>query len=182
MAVEMNQTAPTLRNAGINAATAALAGLVASLPMGLVMIGLNRYLPRQKGLITDRRTALPPKQITAKMARRAGAETIVPPGRTWGLTTWLAHMGYGAAAASLFPLLTRPLRLPAVMRGVLFGLAVWTGSYQGWLPAARVLPAATDLPGRRNAVMILSHIVWGTMIGLLVKKREADNMRQDFVI
>jgi uncharacterized membrane protein YagU involved in acid resistance len=162
--------------------TAALAGLVASLPMALVMIGLNRLLPRQKGINTDRHTALPPKQITAKMARRAGAEEIIAPGRIWGPATWLAHLGYGAAVASLFPLVTNKLPFSAVLRGIFFGLTVWTASYQGWLPAANILPPATELPRRRNVVMIISHVVWGSLIGFLVKKREDSQMREDFTI
>jgi putative membrane protein len=180
MAAELNRIEP-YRQGRASIFTAALAGLVASVPMALVMMGLNRYLPHQRGLFSGRPAALPPKQITRRVARKAGAEEIVRPGRAWGLTTWLAHLGYGAAAASLFPLATGRIPLPAMVRGMLYGMAIWTGSYQGWLPAARILPPASEQPGRRNVVMILSHIVWGSLIGLLVKPHER-GMQEDFTI
>jgi uncharacterized membrane protein YagU involved in acid resistance len=149
----------------------ALAGLLAAIPMGLVMIGLNRALPARKRHWYTRWTSLPPKQITNRLFRRAG----LPRGTTqatnrWDPVTWLAHMGYGAATASVYPLVTRTLPIPGVLRGMLFALGVWAASYMGWLPAAKILPPATQQPARRNTVMILSHLVWGLLIGLLANR------------
>jgi uncharacterized membrane protein YagU involved in acid resistance len=150
--------------------TGALAGLAASIPMALVMMGLNRYLPRGARSAAEPRRPLPPKLVTREMAERAGIEEVVEPGRRWEAATWLGHLGYGAATASVYPLVTRRLPLPEIARGMLFALGVWAGSYLGWLPALNVLPPATEQSPRRNAVMILSHLAWGSLLALLAKK------------
>jgi uncharacterized membrane protein YagU involved in acid resistance len=46
-----------------------------------------------------------------------------------------------------------------------FALLVWLVSYLGWIPAANILPPATDQPKRRNALMIAAHVVWGVSLG-----------------
>jgi hypothetical protein len=49
-------------------------------------------------------------------------------------------------------------------------VAVWAGSYLGWLPAAGILSPATEHPARRNALMIASHVVWGAAAGVIVER------------
>ena len=142
----------------------ALSGLIASVPMGLAMMGLNRLLP---GRNRPNEHALPPKQITRKAANQAGAEELMQPGSRWEPTTWLAHLGYGAATASLYPLVAQKLPLPAVVTGIFYALGVWAGSYLGWLPVTGILPPATEQSRRRNAVMVTSHVLWGALTGLL---------------
>lgn len=142
----------------------ALSGLIASVPMGLAMMGLNRVLPGRNRLNEQ---ALPPKQITGKVAEQAKADELMCPGPRWEPTTWLAHLGYGAATASLYPLVARKLPLPAVLTGIFYALGVWAGSYLGWLPVTGILPPATEQSRRRNAVMITSHMLWGALTGLL---------------
>jgi hypothetical protein len=56
-------------------------------------------------------------------------------------------------------------RYPAAA-GVSWGLAVWAGSYQGWLPAAKILRPATEQPARRTLLMIGAHVVWGMVLGI----------------
>lgn len=141
-------------------------GLAASVPMALVMLALLKLLPKNE------QYALPPEEITTKTAARAGADEAVRPKSTRRAATWLAHLGYGAATGSLYPLLTGWMRIPVVLRGILFGSLIWAGSYMGWLPAVNLLPPATDLPARRNLLMITSHWVWGALIGILVDQME----------
>ena len=38
---------------------------------------------------------------------------------------------------------------------------VWVLSYFGIMPGLRILRPAHDHPGRRNALMIAAHLVWG---------------------
>lgn len=150
----------------------ALAGMIAAVPMALVMAGLNKAIPAGKGPRSwlSKIAPLPPKQIKNRLAKRSGLFGLVRPQRKWGPTTWLAHLGYGAAAASLYPVVTRPLPVPDVLRGMLFALGVWGVSYLGWLPAVNILPPATQQPARRNVVLIASHLVWGSLIGLLANR------------
>lgn len=82
--------------------------------------------------------------------------------------TWLAHFGYGTAMGSLYGLIEPRLAGPPAVRGMTFGLGVWTGSYLGLLPALRLLRPATQHPPRRNALMIAAHLVWGLFLGLAV--------------
>lgn len=49
-------------------------------------------------------------------------------------------------------------------------MRVYTPSYMGWLPAFNILPPATEMPTRRSLVMIVSHLVWGGLIGGLVQE------------
>jgi hypothetical protein len=58
----------------------------------------------------------------------------------------------------------------AMLAGVGFGLAVWAGSYLGWLPAAGIISPATEHPARRNALMIAAHAVWGAGVGVAVER------------
>lgn len=154
------QPESTTRRVILNLLAGGLAGLAAAIPMGLLMMGLNRYLPGRD------RPALPPKQITARLARKVKAQKVVPPGQSWGLSTWLAHLGYGAATASAYEMLTRPIPLPNFLRGMLFAMGIWAGSYLGWIPAMSILPPATQQSKRRNLIMIASHLLWGSLIGL----------------
>jgi hypothetical protein len=55
-----------------------------------------------------------------------------------------------------------------VASGVMFGLAVWAGSYLGWLPATGIRHHAKEDPPARNALMIAAHVVYGGATGAIV--------------
>ena len=59
----------------------------------------------------------------------------------------------------------RPSPLPG---GITFGLGLWTTSYLGWLLALGILWPVTEHPPRRNALMLTAHVVWGSVLDLLV--------------
>jgi putative membrane protein len=117
---------------------------------------------------------LPPEQITTRAARVAGLEAH-PEAPGWEWKTFAGHFSYGTAVGALYGLI-RPRRGATVgatiANGCAYGLAVWTLSYLGWLPAARILPPATREPARRNAVMIVAHLIWGTTLALLAESEE----------
>jgi hypothetical protein len=66
-----------------------------------------------------------------------------------------------------------------VLAGAGFGVAVWAGSYLGWLPAAGILSPATEHPPRRNALMIASHVVWGATAGVVFDKLAGEDRRAE---
>lgn len=138
----------------------AVGGLVATAPMTAAMKRMHRRLPARE------RYPLPQRIIAMRLAKRAGVrEKLDEPERR--AVTLLAHYGYGTFAGSLFGLLAPRTRIGAVAGGVGYGLFVWAGSYLGLLPSLRILAPATQHPPRRNAMMIVSHVVWGATLGLL---------------
>ena len=142
----------------------AIAGFIATVPMSLVMLALQRMLPPQ------RQSPLPPSEITERAAKRADVETAAQD--PWhDLLTLISHFGFGATVGSLYGPLAQRAPFPKFASGFLFGLVVWFVSYQGWLPALRLLPPASKQPPKRNLIMIAAHLVWGASLGLLLQSR-----------
>jgi uncharacterized membrane protein YagU involved in acid resistance len=150
----------------------AAAGTAATVPMTAAMTLLQRELP------SARRQPLPPRQITVRVAREVGlAKYLGPAERT--AATAVAHFGYGAAAGALYGAIAPALPGPPLGKGIAFGLAVWAGSYLGWLPAAGILRPATHEPAGRNTMMIAAHVVWGAVLGLCIAEgRDRERRRQ----
>jgi hypothetical protein len=140
----------------------ALAGLAATGPMTLAMKLMHEQLPRGE------RYPLPPRQVTEGLAEKAGVNEHFDEEEREA-ATWVSHFAYGTACGALYGAVSggraggHPL-----LAGVGFGLAVWAGSYLGWLPAAGIISPATEHPPRRNALMIAAHVVWGAGLGAVV--------------
>jgi hypothetical protein len=141
----------------------ALAGLGAAIPMTLAMEVMHRSLPAHE------RYPLPPREITEELIAQAGLREQLGEAEYVELSL-LSHFSYAAAAGAIYAALARkytPSPLPA---GITFGLGLWAISYLGWLPAAGILRPATQHPPRRTALMVTAHVVWGSVLGLLVDR------------
>ena len=142
----------------------AAAGLAATAPMTVAMKLMHEALPREE------QYPLPPRQVTEGVAEKAGVNEHLGEDEREA-ATWASHFAYGAACGALYGALTgeradtRPL-----LAGVGFGVAVWAGSYLGWLPAAGIIRPATEHPPRRNALMIAAHVVWGATTGVALER------------
>lgn len=149
----------------------ALAGLAATAPMTLAMKLMHEQLPREE------QYPLPPRQVTEGMAEKAGVNEHLDEGERVA-ATWASHFAYGAACGALYGALTSGARADSrpLLAGAGFGVAVWAGSYLGWLPAAGILAPATRHPARRNALMIAAHVVWGATAALTLE--QVDGSRQ----
>lgn len=147
------------RHVAREACRGALAGCIATLPMSALMVAMHRQLPRRE------RYPLPPRLITERAGRPIGVQQLDRDERR-GLTV-LMHFAYGAAMGTAYALMRRsiPVARPDV-KGTLFGLAVWTGSYLGWLPVMGIHSATEETP-RRNGLMIAAHVVYGASLGVL---------------
>ena len=142
----------------------AAAGVIATVPMTLVMEELHRVLPREHG------GPLPPREVTEGLYEHFSDGDPVPEVSMERLT-FLLHYSFGGVAGALFPLVA-PRRVPAaVAAGVLYGLAVWTGSYLGLLPVIGVRHHAKDDPVGRTTMMVAAHVVWGATLGLILRGR-----------
>lgn len=79
----------------------------------------------------------------------------------------LAHLGYGGAAGVVHRAL---LRGPGPIPSVLYALALYAGSYEGWVPVLRALPPAHLDDRRRQASMIAAHVAYGFALGVLGRR------------
>ena len=148
--------------------TGLLAGSLATAPMSAVMVWMHRQLPRHE------QYALPPVQITAQVAEEAGVAEHLDSTRLRAATV-LAHFGFGAGAGAFYAPVRKYLPGPPAVQGMLFGLGVWTSFYLGLLPAAGILSPATEHPARRNALMIVAHLIWGAALGIATERIEGEN-------
>lgn len=142
----------------------AVSGFIATVPMSLAMLALQRTAPERE------RYRLPPEEITRRMAQRAGLADEVNEPEEVTAATMASHLGYGVASGSIYGLMPRLLPIPSIPRGILFGLSVWAVSYMGWLPAAGLFPHASRRSAGRNTVMIVAHIIWGATLASLMSK------------
>lgn len=149
----------------------ALAGLVATAPMTLAMKLMHEQLPAEE------KYPLPPRLITEELSEQTGVGRELDEEEMKGLTA-LSHFAYGATCGALYGPLSDKFPGGAVLGGVAFGVAVWSGSYLGWLPAAGILTPATEHHARRNALMIAAHVVWGAAAGLLIDRLTSDDGRE----
>jgi uncharacterized membrane protein YagU involved in acid resistance len=142
----------------------ALAGLAATAPMTLAMKLMHERLPREE------RYPLPPRQVTEGVAEKAGVVEHLDEDEREA-ATWVSHFAYGAASGALYGALSG-VRVDShpLLAGAGFGVAVWAGSYLGWLPAAGIIAPATEHPARRNALMIAAHVVWGATAGVTLAR------------
>lgn len=141
----------------------AWAGTAATLPMTVLMqIGWALLPP-------DERYPLPPREITETLALRAGAAPRLSEDQLTAATL-ASHFGFGAMAGAWYARLEHRFPLPALLKGMIAGLAVWTGSYMGWIPALGILKPATRHPMFRNALMIIVHLVWGGAMALIYRR------------
>ena len=139
----------------------ALAGLVATAPMTAVMRRLHRKLKKKQ------QYPLPPREIVGAVAPGADDASATD-------STLVAHFAYGALSGAA---LAAVIERPSVVRGMSGGVVVWLASYLGWIPAAGILKPATRHPARRNALMLVAHLVWGSAYAVaqreLIKSRTA---------
>jgi uncharacterized membrane protein YagU involved in acid resistance len=148
----------------------ALAGCIATAPMTAAMEGMYRLLPRQE------QYPLPPSEITAELTEQAGVRDDLNTDQHVGLTL-VNHFAYGTAAGALYAPLAKYLPIPPAVKGIAFGLLVWTVSYLGWLPAMGIMRPATEHPQGRNVLMILAHVVWGLVTGVLTSRLARERSR-----
>ena len=141
--------------------TGGVAGLLATVPMTLVMLAGKRLLPWRS------REALPPTQITHNALAAVQLHDDVSHDERLALTA-LNHFAYGAAVGSLYGRLFNPRGVGgAAASGVGYGLTVWAGSYLGLMPALRLYRPPGDEPAERHGLIIAAHVVWGGSLGLL---------------
>ncbi len=103
----------------------------------------------------------PPKQITKRAGKKVGVDLSKLPEPAFR-TLWLsAHLGYGTTCGVGYALVQRYLPGGTVIRGLIFGEALWAISYLGVMPGLGLYPSPEDDSSSRTAVMIAAHAVYG---------------------
>jgi uncharacterized membrane protein YagU involved in acid resistance len=148
----------------------AAAGCIATAPMSISMLLGWKLLPKHE------KYHLPPRLITQEILERVGIEGHLSEKGLVGLTI-LSHFGYGALSGAVYALFEHKLPVHSSLKGVLNGLALWVGSYLGWLPAMGILSPATQHPWRRNLLMIIAHVIWGVTLGEVTRKLTANEWK-----
>jgi uncharacterized membrane protein YagU involved in acid resistance len=126
------------------------------------MLATQRFLPKRQ------QYALPPEIITEELAHRMHVRWHMNKKQVEGATL-VSHFGFGAAMGALYGALGKKVPLPSPVKGVLFGLVVWTASYLGLLPLSGMSESGQREPGRRNLMMIAAHVVWGSTLGVVTE-------------
>jgi hypothetical protein len=145
----------------------ALAGLIATVPMTGVMMGMKRVF------LGHGSRAVPPVQITERVVRRSPLPNELV--ESYRAETSLgAHFGYGAALGGLYSIFEQSGR-HALAKGIGYGLVVWATNYAGFLPMLRLQPKPENQPKGRNVAMIAAHVVWGAVLGLTVRELQKDS-------
>jgi hypothetical protein len=148
----------------------ALAGAAATAVMSVIML---------LGQKTSRVGKLPPKKIVEAGLDASGVQR--PDEEVLNALTAVAHVGYGMAAGAVYSAsLGNASRLSPLVSGPLFALAVWAGSYEGWVPALGIMPRARRDRPARTTTMIVAHVVYGAILGLLGSGSTAGHPRAEF--
>ena len=139
----------------------AVGGLVATVAMTAVMAGAQRA-----GLLGK----MPPRKIVDSLVGRATGRKPRP--ATSKPLAALAHLGFGAAVGAGYGALARKRRplAGAAARGLGYATLVWLVSYGGWVPALRIMPPPTRDRPDRQATMVAAHLVYGAVLGALVRR------------
>jgi hypothetical protein len=142
----------------------AVAGVVATVPQSAAIWGL-----RQAGLY--RRRPAPEVVAEAVTDTTVGMEHV--PERWWSPVMLAEHLGYGAAAGALFGLATGIVR-PTVATGLLAGFLIWKASYDGWIPALRIMPPPERDETGRQLALLVAHAAYGLALGAILDRLTDD--------
>jgi uncharacterized membrane protein YagU involved in acid resistance len=111
---------------------------------------------------------LDPEIITETGLEAAGVEASET---TQNLLSTVSHLGFGAGVGALYGLVSPRLPRAPLLTGPLYGLAVCGASYQGWIPAMGIVPPLSRRGPTRQWMQVLSHVVYGTVLGRLAGRR-----------
>ena len=136
------------------AARGAAIGLVATMAMSVVMI-----IIRALGLVDKLAPRLIVESTIAQVAPR-GLRHAKP-------LTVVAHLAFGAGNGAVFGVVGPVVRGSRVAKGIVFATVVLLASYEGWVPAAGIVPPLHRQRAGRATELLAGHAVYGTILGWL---------------
>lgn len=123
--------------------------------MTAAMLLIQRLLPRSS------QEHLEPRQIVDEGLEHVADSSELSDTQRRRLSL-VAHFSYGAMSGAVYPAFEKAY--PGPGRGPLYGMLLFAASYAGWLPALDILPPPTRRPRGRNALLAISHLVWGATL------------------
>lgn len=143
-----------------NAVIGAIAGALATGPQSAVVWGF-----RSAGVYRRQ----PPPEVIAEQANEPAidAGVLSPSLRRPAMVA--DHVGFGAAGGALFGLIAGVVP-PTPLLGVLTGLAIWKISYDGWIPALRIMPPPEKDERGRQVTMVAAHIAYGLSLAATFRR------------
>lgn len=150
----------------------AVAGAAGGVAGGAVMTMLmTQIAPR---LVPDK--LLPSRPVPLRVIDRVEVLTgVQAEPREEKIAALAAHLGYSAVSGAAYGLLGRRVRTrgtSAPGAGAAFGLLVWTLSFEGLLPALRVMPRTTEHPPVRWPAPLAGHAVFGIVTAVVTRGLE----------
>ncbi len=135
------------------------AGFIATGPMTVLMMAAQDILPKPE------KSPLPPATLSEETFERLGIEFSTPEAKS--LVTLVSHFGYGGAMGAIYSHLQTPSRVKqnAILKGIVFGLGVWAGSYWVMSPLLKFRASGPKMPLKRNLMMAGAHVLWGASLG-----------------
>ncbi len=111
-------------------------------------------------------------QVAKRLAEPFGVELDGEKAERAGM---FVHYGFGAAQGALFGLLARKWQMPTVLRGVLFGSALWFVADEVLVPALKLGPSFSKVPLSSHLKALAAHLVYGSSadVGLRTLHRAA---------
>ena len=132
----------------------ALAGVVATVPMSLVVAAGSAAGPLRDP---------PPEQISATAAWKAGLRDDLT-GASFSVAWMAGHLAYGGACGALYGALRPALPEDRVAAGLVWGGGVWAVSYGLLMPAMGLYPPPSRQDPARSAWMLVAHAVYGVAL------------------
>lgn len=143
----------------------AVSGVLATLPMTLAMNCMHKYLPEEQ------QYSLPPQELAEQLVRTTNLGWVLSKPDVERLVP-VAHYGYGTVMGIVYAAMQPQRHRHPLRKGMVFGMAVWAGSYLGCRPLFKSLRPALRQPPERHLLMIAAHLVWGGALGLLYAQLE----------
>jgi len=137
----------------------AVAGAAATAAMSAVMLACQRL-----GLVGKQ----PPEHITEQALDAADVDRDEP---SENAATVAAHFAYGIGNGAAFALVARRLPGSAVTRGLIFASGLLLVSYEGWVPAARILPPLRSQAPGTAWTLVAGHVTYGAVLGAVAGSR-----------
>jgi len=141
----------------------ALGGALGTAGMSALMLAAGKA-----GLMGEQ----PPDKIAGAALDALGVHE--PDAKAQDAMATALHFGFGMGSGILFGVLHRrlPFRAPGTLHGMLFASALWAVSYQAWIPGLNIMPPASEDRPDRPRVMLLVHLVYGAILGIVVARRQ----------